>query len=103
MAFETKPSLIDSRLDTFEHHGVLQNYLGAMNLSQPLEVLDYYRVDHALLLDGQPLAYLLQHTSGWTVERREKTDAGDFLLLARSGSSKTASNQAEGETTNSNR
>lgn len=82
MAFEAKPSLIDSRLDTFEHHGVLQNYLGAMNLSQPLEVLDHYHVDHALLLDGQPLAYLLQHTPGWTVLTREKTDEGDFLLLA---------------------
>src|SRR5262249_46977084 len=69
MAFESKPTLIDSRLDTFEHHGVLQNYLGAMNLSQPLEVLDHYRVDHALLLDGQPLAYLLQHTPGWSLQQ----------------------------------
>jgi len=83
MAFEAKRSLIDSRLDTFEHHGVLQNYLGAMNLSQPLEVLDYYRVDHAVLLDGQPLAYLLQHTPEWTVQMREKTEDGNYVLLTR--------------------
>ncbi len=94
MAFEAKPTLVDSRLDTFEHHGVLQNYLGAMNLSQPIEVLDHYRVNHALLLDGQPLAYLLQHTPGWTILQREKTDAGDFLLFTNLGEFNSASKSA---------
>jgi hypothetical protein len=101
MAFEARPSLIDSRLDTFEHHGVLQNYLGAMNLSQPVEVLQNYRVDHALLLEGQPLAYLLQHTSGWTIQRRERTDAGAFLLFTNSGASESASESARQEPSNS--
>ena len=87
MAFESRPSLIDSRVDTFEHHGVLQNYLGAMNLDQSLEVLDFYRVDHALLAEGQPLAYLLQHTPGWSVLMREKTGEADYILLAKTANS----------------
>jgi hypothetical protein len=83
MAFESKPSLIDSRVDTFEHHGVLQNYLAAMNLDKSLEILDFYRVDHALLAEGQPLAYLLEHVPGWSVLMREKTADSEYVLLGK--------------------
>ena len=55
-AFESWTSLIDSRLDTFEHHGVLQNYLSAMSQVDPLQVLDRYKIDHVLVLEQQPLA-----------------------------------------------
>ncbi len=93
MAFESKPSLIDSRVDTFEHHGVLQNYLAAMNLDKSLEILDFYRVDHALLAEGQPLAYLLEHVPGWSVLMREKNADSEYVLLVKNanGSSILAS------------
>lgn len=87
MAFESRPSLIDSRVDTFEHHGVLQNYLAAMNLDKSLEVLDFYRVDHALLAEGQPLAYLLEHVPGWSVLMREKIADSEYVLLAKTADS----------------
>jgi hypothetical protein len=83
MAFESRPSFIDSRLDTFEHHGVLQDYLRAMNLVDSLEVLDRYRIDHVLVRDGQPMSYLLKHTPGWTVSMREKAWEGEYILFAR--------------------
>jgi hypothetical protein len=86
MAFESRPSLIDSRVDTFEHNGVFQNYLAAMNLDKSLEVLDFYRLDHALLATGQPLDYLLERTPGWAVLMREKIGEGEYILLVKTAS-----------------
>jgi hypothetical protein len=83
MAFESKPSLIDSRLDIFEHHAVLQRYLSAMNLVDSLEVLDYYRIDHVLVQERQPISYLLKHTVGWRLVRTEKASADNYVLYAR--------------------
>lgn len=98
MAFESRPSFIDSRVDTFEHHGVFRNYLAAMNLNDALEVLDHYNIDHALLAEGQPLTYLLRHTPGWTVQMREETDTGNVLLLARTGRAAPRSSSGEPST-----
>ena len=83
MAFESKPSLIDSRLDTFEHHGVLQNYLAAMNGVDSLAVLNHYNIDHVLILKNQPLAGVLDHAPGWSVESREVTSDGLYVLFAK--------------------
>lgn len=84
MAFESRPDFIDSRLDTFEHHGVLQNYMAAMNLVDPLEVLDHYKIDHVLVLEQQPIAYLLKHTPGWQVASQEKVGQETYVLYAQS-------------------
>jgi len=83
MAFESRPSFIDSRVDTFEHHGVFQVYLSAMNVVDAYEILDHYRIDHALLREGLPLAYVLEHAPGWSVLVREKGTEGGFVLFAR--------------------
>jgi hypothetical protein len=83
MAFESKPSMIDSRLDIFEHDKVLQRYLAAMNLVDSLEVLDYYRIDHVLVQERQPLSYLLKHTAGWSRVGTEKTTEDNYVLFAR--------------------
>lgn len=83
MAFESRPPFIDSRLDTFEHHGVLQNYMAAMNLVDSFEILDHYQIDHVLVLEPQPIAYLLKHTPGWQLARREQVGAQTFVLFAR--------------------
>jgi hypothetical protein len=94
MAFESRPSFIDSRLDTFEHHGVLQDYLGAMNQVGPLQVLDRYKIDHVFVLQEQPIAYLLERTPGWTIARREQTTGGEFVLLSRAAAASSSNSQA---------
>ncbi len=83
MAFESKPPLIDSRLDIFEHHKVLQHYLSAMNLVNSFEVLDYYRIDHVLVQERQPISYLLRHTAGWKLVGTEKAMQDSYVLFAR--------------------
>ena len=83
MAFESRSAFVDSRIDTFEHHGVFQDYMRAMNIMDPLEVLERYRIDHVLVLDRQPLSYLLKHTPGWKQTMREKYQIDDYVLYAR--------------------
>jgi hypothetical protein len=83
MAFDSKSSYIDSRLDTFEHHGVLKDYLEAMRIQQPLEVLDRYGIDHVLFPEHTPLAYLLERMPGWRVEKREGEGSDFYILLER--------------------
>jgi hypothetical protein len=83
MAFEGKSAFVDSRLDIFEHHGVLQDYEASMHLIDPLEVLDRYRIDHVLVLGEQPLGYLLNRTPGWKETMRENCDTGHYVMYAR--------------------
>ena len=83
MAFDSKPTFIDSRFDVFEHHGVLASYLQAMYMVRPLEVLDQYKIDHVLVTDSTPLAYLLKHTEGWTTVGQETTEKDLYLMFAR--------------------
>ena len=83
MTFQSKPEFIDSRFDIFEHEGVLADYLRAMYLVSPLEVFDKYHVDHVLVIETMPIGYLLKHTPGWTLIRREKCDEGVYVTYAR--------------------
>jgi hypothetical protein len=83
MTFKSKPDFIDSRLDTFEHHGVLAAYLQAMYVVRTLEVFDEYKVDHVLVTDTMPVAYLLKRTPGWTIVEREKTGQDFYVMFAR--------------------
>jgi hypothetical protein len=83
MIFQSKSPFIDSRFDTFEHHGILRDYLRAMYLTAPLEVFDQYRIDHVLVTDGMPVAYLLDRTPGWKVIKREKAGSDTYLTFAR--------------------
>ncbi len=83
MTFQSKPDFIDSRFDVFEHHGVLADYLKAMYVIGPLEVFEKYRIDHVLLSDTMPASYLLKHTAGWTIIRREKTGDDIWVTFAR--------------------
>jgi hypothetical protein len=83
MTFKSKPDFLDTRLDTFEHHGVLSAYLQAMYVIRTLEVFDQYRVDHVLVTDDMPVAYLLKRTPGWTIVQQEKTGKDLYVLFAR--------------------
>jgi hypothetical protein len=83
MTFESKPTFIDSRFDVFEHHGVLAGYLQAMYMVRPLEIFDQYQIDHVLVTDTMPIAYLLKRTPGWTIVEREKTGQDFYVMFAR--------------------
>ena len=83
MTFQSKPGFIDSRFDIFEHEGVLADYLKAMYLVSSFEVLDKHRIDHLLLTDTMPLSYLLKHSPGWTIVKRERTREELYVMFAR--------------------
>jgi hypothetical protein len=83
MAFEHTPTFIDSRMDTFEHHGVFKDYLDIVQIKQPLEILAGDRLDHVLFPDDTPLVYLLERTPGWHIVSREGQGSHRYVLLAR--------------------
>ncbi|HLI64012.1 MAG TPA: hypothetical protein VKV05_11465 [Terriglobales bacterium] len=61
---DLKP-IIDGRADIFVYNGVLDDHRRAMTIQAPLEIMDKYRIDYALLQPEQPLTYLLQHSASW--------------------------------------
>ncbi len=83
MDFEAKPTFIDTRWDTFEHHGVMKDFLDIIHLRDSLRLLDQYRIDHVLVEEDQPLAYLLERTPGWSVLRKEGDGQNISVLFAR--------------------
>jgi len=85
MAFQSKPSFIDSRFDSFEHLGIMGDYRSIMMAYNAFELMDKYRVDHALLKDDLPITYLLKKSPGWQVVMHEKAWQGEYLLFAKTG------------------
>lgn len=79
MDFQGKPTFIDSRFDTFEHHGVLKDFLDMSRIRNTFGLLDKYKIDHILIWKSQPLVYLLDHSTGWKVARTEGT--GDHAVV----------------------
>lgn len=64
----TAPELqtfIDGRADIFVYNGVLDDHRRATSIEAPLEVMDKYDIDLALLQPDRPLTYMLQHAPGW--------------------------------------
>ena len=90
MAFESKPSYIDSRLDTFEHHGVLAAYLETIRLQDSFENLDKWHIDHILFPAHTPFIYLLEHSGGWREVKHEGEGRESYVLLERANSAKNA-------------
>jgi hypothetical protein len=84
MDFNSKPTFIDTRWDTFEHHGVFNDYLDIFRLRKALPLLEKYRIDHALLRKDEPLSYVLERTPGWSVLRSEGAGSDRYELLAKS-------------------
>ena len=58
-------TLIDGRADIFVYNGVLDDHRRATTIEAPLEVMDKYRVDYALLQPSRPLTYVLEHSAAW--------------------------------------
>lgn len=86
MDFHRKPVFVDSRDDTFEHHGVLQNFFAIESLHDPLQLLDRYRVDHALIHANTPLSFVLERSPNWRVEMREGAGDSAYELFAKTDS-----------------
>jgi hypothetical protein len=79
MDFQSKPDFVDSRNDTFEHHGVLEQYLEIENLQNTYALLDGNRIDHVLTQAGGALAFALGHSAGWQLISHE----GSYELFVR--------------------
>lgn len=61
---ELRP-FIDGRADIFVYNGVLDDHRRVTTLETPLEILDRYRIDYALLQSDRPLTYLLEQSHAW--------------------------------------
>ncbi|HEY6490723.1 MAG: hypothetical protein WCC26_12890 [Terracidiphilus sp.] len=84
MDFNGKPTFIDTRWDTFEHHGVMKDFIDVFHSQNSLALLDKYRVDHVLLRKSEPICYWLERTPQWKVVRTEGTGKDDqYELFAR--------------------
>lgn len=80
---------IDSRVDVFEHAGVLQDYLNLLDLEDPDGILDKYRVRYVLFPPNEPLSYALEHDARWKIVFRgdvsilfERTDSGPMSTFS---------------------
>ncbi len=68
---ELKP-FIDGRGDIFVYNGTLDDYEAAVDIKEPFQVLDKYRIDYVFLERTWPLAYLLEHSPGWRLIYSDK-------------------------------
>jgi len=83
MAFESKPDFVDSRNDTFEHHGILQQYLEIENLQKTYALLDSNHIDHVLTSSSSAVAFALERSHDWQSVSRE----GSYEFFARTADS----------------
>lgn len=84
MDFDGKPTFIDTRWDIFEHHGEMKDFIDILRLQNSLALLDKYRIDHVLIRQDEPLAYLLDHLQNWKVVRQEGSGHEEYTLFERS-------------------
>jgi hypothetical protein len=61
------PVFIDSRVDIFEYHGFLREYMDFATLRDPLERLDQEQIRYVFIGSHVPVAYLLKRTPTWKV------------------------------------
>lgn len=61
------PVFIDSRVDVFEHHGIVREYMNFANLHDPLERLDQENIRYIFLGSHVPVTYLLKRVPTWKV------------------------------------
>lgn len=65
------PVFIDSRVDIFEHHGVLADYLHVVQLGDSLQILNHNNIRYVLFEKNTPLSYFLMHVPGWKIDYRD--------------------------------
>jgi hypothetical protein len=67
---------IDGRIDIFVHKGVMQDYLDAIDIQRPFEVMDKYQIRYVFVDKTFPLAYVLRHSSAWKVDYQDDVAVG---------------------------
>jgi hypothetical protein len=75
------PVFIDGRGDIYDHSGAFADYMAAINVKDPLAVLEKYKIERALLSPDTALAYVLSHNPDWEVERADNVS----ILFRRKG------------------
>lgn len=90
MDFEKKPTFVDTRWDTFEHHGILKDYLTVLRERDSVKILDKHQIDHVLMHYDQPFIYLLERSPEWRVVRTEGIGPNKYELLERIPSRESA-------------
>ena len=55
----------DSRADIFVYNGTFDDYIKAVSIQAPLEILDKYKIDYVLFEPKEPLGYVLEHSPAW--------------------------------------
>jgi hypothetical protein len=83
MDFMGKSTFVDTRWDTFEHHGIMQDFIDMLHSHDSLNLLDKYKIDHVLLRREEQLIYLLERTPGWKVVRQEGSGHDAYELMER--------------------
>ena len=61
------PVFIDSRVDIFEYHGIVREFMNLSSLHDPLERLDQERIGYVFLNSKNPVTYLLKQVPAWKV------------------------------------
>ncbi|HLW52784.1 MAG TPA: hypothetical protein VKW06_08065 [Candidatus Angelobacter sp.] len=65
------PVFIDSRVDIYEYHGVLKEYLDFTNLQNSLELLEKYQIRYVFLQTHSAQAYFFDHLPTWHATYRD--------------------------------
>lgn len=92
--YSGKPTFVDTRWDTFEHHGIMKDYIDLIRRRDSLAILDKYRIDHVLMRYDDPFPYLLERTPGWKVVRIEGSGEDKYELFERVGAGQSSSAEA---------
>lgn len=66
------PVMIDSRVDIFEEHGIVKDYLDFLSLQRPVDVLEKYDIRYVLLDATSPQASFLKNAPGWRCSYADK-------------------------------
>jgi hypothetical protein len=66
------PVFIDSRVDIYEYHGVLKEYLDFINLNDSLKMLDKYQIRYVFLETHSGQAYFFDHIQEWHATYRDE-------------------------------
>jgi len=94
---ELRP-FMDGRTDIFVFSGILDDYLKAVLIRSPFEVLDKYKIDFVMLDPAKPLAYLLEHSSAWRMIYSDKAtvifERAPAVAAAKNGVGNTSHRQS---------
>jgi hypothetical protein len=79
MDLHTKSTFLDTRYDTFLHHGVMQDYFRIESIDHPQNLFSKYQIDHVLVHVNSKLYVWLEQSPAWRLERSE----GFYALFAK--------------------